>query len=151
MSETEVNTTPQIKILAQYVKDSSFENPNAPQSLQSDKEQPEINLNVNVQAKEAQNNIIEVSLIIKADAKRKTEIVFIAELEYAGLFSFVNIEKENQKPFVLIECPRLLFPFARQIFSEIIGHGGYPPLMLEPIDFTALYNSQNQVEKENLN
>ena len=130
--------TPGMSILAQYIKDLSFENPNAPGSLQP-KEQPKLDINVNVSAQPMGENQYEVVMTLTANAKTGDMNVFAIELVYAGLFRVVGVPEEHIHPFVLIECPRMLFPFARNILADASRNGGFPPLMLDPIDFAALY------------
>lgn len=141
-AQTQTPTGPSISVLGQYIKDLSFENPRAPDSFASQRDQsPPLNVAVNVGAKPVGENI-EVELKIEARAGEKDSLMFNVELVYAGLFRIQNVPKEQLQPFVLIECPRLIFPFARQIVAETISSGGFPPLMLDPIDFTALYRQR---------
>jgi preprotein translocase subunit SecB len=131
---------PSMKILGQYLKDLSFENPNSPQSL-SQQGQPEINIQVNVNAKPVgqTQTEFEVELHLEAKASHQGKAVFAAELLYAGVFRLENIPQEALHPIVLVECPRMLFPFARQILADATRNGGFPPLMLDPIDFASMY------------
>ena len=129
---------PAMKILGQYLKDLSFENPNSPQSL-SQKGQPEINVQVNVNAKPVGQNEFEVELHLEAKASHDGKSMFAADLLYAGVFRLENIPQEALHPIVLVECPRMLFPFARQILADATRNGGFPPLMLDPIDFASMY------------
>lgn len=140
---------PLLQILAQYIKDSSFENPNAPQSLRQGQAAPAIDINVEVKGAPIDQNTAEVNLIISATAKRDDDIAFICELEYAGLFAFANIPADQLQALLLIECPRLIFPFARQIISNLTQQGGFPPLMLEPLDFAQLFRQQHGGEVVN--
>jgi len=136
------DTNPQVAILAQYTKDMSFENPNAPASLQA-AGQPQIEVNVNVNAKAVGENVFEVELKMGATAKQQDgQTSFIVELLYAGLFGLRNIPEEALEPFLIVEAPRMLFPFARRIMADATRDGGFPPLMLEPIDFASLYLAQ---------
>ncbi len=130
---------PSMKILGQYLKDLSFENPNSPQSLGGQQGQPEINIQVNVNAKPMAASDFEVELHLEAKATQQDKVMFVAELLYAGVFRLENIPQEALHPIVLVECPRMLFPFARQILADATRHGGFPPLMLDPIDFAAMY------------
>ena len=132
-------TQPAVAIRAQYVKDLSFENPGAPMSLAAEKGPPTIDVNVDVQARALAETDYEVSLRITATAKHEEAIAFELELLYAGVFSLLNIAAENRSPVCLIECPRLLFPFARRIVADATRDGGFPPLLLNPIDFATLY------------
>lgn len=136
------DAAPQLRVLAQYIKDASFENPNAPDSSRTDLPPPGIDLNVEVRATPRDENTAEVGLLVTARAMRGEEVAFICELEYAGLFAFANIPVEQMKPIMLIECPRILFPFARRIVADMTQNGNFPPLMLDPIDFAALYAQQ---------
>ncbi len=130
---------PSLKILGQYMKDFSFENPNAPGSLAPQTEQPDINIAVNVNAKNLGPNDFEVELHLDAKATGGGKVVFAAELLYAGIFRMENFPQNILPAAVLIECPRMLFPFARQIMAEATRNGGFPPLMLDPIDFATMY------------
>lgn len=139
------DTQPQVGILAQYVKDLSFENPNAPRSFQS-QGQPQIEINVNVQARRAGEDMFEVDLKIEASAKTEGQTSFIVDLLYGGLFGLRNVPDEALEPFLIVEAPRILFPFARRIIADVTRDGGFPPLLLEPIDFAALYMAQRQAQ-----
>ena len=131
-----------MKILGQYLKDLSFENPNAPASLGIQQGQPEINISVNVNAKNLAPTDFEVELHLDAKAMHEGKAVFAAELLYAGIFRLENINEEQMHPVILIECPRMIFPFARQILADATRNGGFPPLMLDPIDFAAMYQKR---------
>ena len=135
------NTAPALAILAQYIKDLSFENPNAPRSIQQ-ATQPQINVSVNVTANPLTDNDIEVTLRLEGKAEGAGTVMFNIELEYAGVFRLQNVPQEHVQALVLIECPRLLFPFAREIIATTVRNGGFPPLMLDPIDFVALYQQR---------
>ena len=121
--------------MAQYVKDLSFENPNAPDSLAGGKDGPQMNASVNVQAKQRNQNEFECDLKIDVSAKSGEDVVFIAELIYSGIFQLTNIPQEQVQQIVFIECPRQLFPFARRVIADATRDGGFPPLLLDPIDF----------------
>jgi preprotein translocase subunit SecB len=139
---------PAIRVLAQYVKDFSFENPNAPGSLR-DGTQPKIDLQLDVNARAMDEpGVFEVDLKINAKSERDGQAQFIIELVYSGLFGFSNIPSDAIEPLLLAECPRLLFPFARQLIATNSQAGGYPPLMLDPMDFGALYASQRVAPPE---
>jgi preprotein translocase subunit SecB len=130
---------PQLNVLAQYTKDLSFENPNAPGSLQQQQQQHAINIQINVQANNLAQNEFEVTLHIEGKAENGGKVLFSFDLAYAGVFRIVNVPQENLHPLVMIECPRLLFPFAREIIATSVRDGGFPPLMLDPVDFVGLY------------
>jgi preprotein translocase subunit SecB len=132
-------TQPSLRILGQYLKDLSFENPNAPASLGPQQKQPDINIAVNVNAKNLGPNDFEVELHLDAKATGDGKVIFATELLYAGIFRLENFPPNLLQPAVLIECPRMLFPFARQILAEATRNGGFPPLMLDPIDFATMY------------
>jgi preprotein translocase subunit SecB len=150
---SEENNTPEgnleaqglpVNILAQYVRDLSFENPNATDVLRGGSEMPQMDLNIGMDARkipdDADNALYEVVLNIRAEATRGETALFIAELQYGATVSIgEEIPEESHHPFLLIEIPRLIFPFARQIMSSVTVDGGYPPLLLNPVDFHALY------------
>jgi preprotein translocase subunit SecB len=131
-----------MRILGQYLKDLSFENPNAPQSLAPQENQPEINVAVNVNARNLGPNDFEVELHLDAKAMSQDKVVFAAEILYAGVFRMENFPQNMLHPAVLIECPRMLFPFARQILAEATRNGGFQPLNLDPIDFAGMYQKR---------
>jgi preprotein translocase subunit SecB len=133
-----------VSILTQYVRDISFENPNAPDSLRGGLTPPELDVNIGMDARKLPDqdikNLYEVVLNARAEAKREDKIVFITEVQYAMVVSVGEIvPEENHHPLLLIEIPRLAFPFVRQILSDLTSQGGYPPLMLGLVDFHALY------------
>ena len=138
----EANQGPMLRILAQYAKDVSFENPNAPGSLRSDQPAPEVNIGIEIGRQMFDDDTVEVVLMLKAEAKRPDGIAFLCEVEYAGLFAFQGATVEDIQPLILIECPRLLFPFARQIVAELTQNGGYPPILLEPPDFAGMFRAE---------
>lgn len=129
---------PSLQVLAQYVKDLSFENPGIGMAVQ----QPRIDLNVDLQARRGDNGQFEVVLKLRVTAQQDTTTLFLLELAYAGAFLLRGVPEDSIQPVLLIECPRLLFPFARRIVADIVRDGGMPPLMIEPIDFAALYRSK---------
>ena len=135
---------PTMRILGQYLKDLSFENPHAPQSLAPQTTQPDINISVNVNARNLATSDYEVQLHLDAKATLEGKVVFAAELVYAGAFRLENFPQNLLHPAVLIECPRMLFPFARQILADATRNGGFPPMMLDPIDFAAMYQKRLQ-------
>lgn len=139
---TEQPAGPMLSVLAQYTKDLSFENPNAPDSLRSGLEAPQIGINIEIGRQMLESDNVEVTLMLRAEARRGNDVAFIAELEYAGLFAFQGVSVEEIQPLILIECPRLLFPFARQIMAEMTQNGGFPPIMLEPPDFAAMFREE---------
>ncbi len=143
-----IENAPPLMINGQYVKDLSFEAPNAPDIftlMQS--EVPTIQVDVNVEAEPKGESLFEVALTVRAEAKLKDELAYLCEIEYAGLFS-VNIPEEHLGPVLLIECPLIVFPFLRRIIADITGDGGFAPLMLAPIDFAALYQQRMAAAQE---
>jgi preprotein translocase subunit SecB len=131
---------PQLNVLAQYVKDFSFENPNAPGSLGTFQQtQPAINIQINVQVNALSATDFEVILRTEGKAEREGKVLFGFDLSFGGVFRIQNVPQESLHPVVMIECPRLLFPFAREIVAAAVRNGGFPPLLLDPVDFVALY------------
>ena len=130
---------PQLNVLVQCTKDFSFENPNAPRTYGPQQSQPAINIQINVTANNASETDYEVILSIEGKAESAGTLMFSFELVYAGIFRIQNVPQDSLHPFVMIECPRLLFPFARNIVAAATRDAGYPPLMLDPIDFVGLY------------
>jgi preprotein translocase subunit SecB len=128
----------QLIVNAQYIKDLSFENPRAPHSLRPQTTQPQVEINVDVRAQNLGPNTFEVVLTIKSSAKIQDEALFLVELAYAGVVTVHNVPQELLSAAVLVETPRLLFPFARNIIAETTRDGGFPPLMINPIDFAEL-------------
>lgn len=133
---------PQIGIRSQYVKDLSFENPAAPGRPAQAEGAPDIGVDVQVEARPLADGSYEVSLKITADARRDKAPVFLLELTYDGVFTFVDVPEEALEPALLVECPRLIFPFARRVVADVTRDGGFPPLLLTPIDFLALYRGR---------
>jgi preprotein translocase subunit SecB len=133
---------PQFGILTQYVKDFSFENPNAPRSLAPSTQPPQIGINIAVEATPLGETEFEVTLRLEGKGESQGMVLFGFELLYAGIFRIVNVPADSLQPTVLIECPRLLFPFAREIVATATRNGGFPPLLLEPVDFDALYRQR---------
>ena len=130
---------PRLSILTQYVKDLSFENPRAPYGLQPGQPRPEIQIQVDVRAAQLGEGQYEVVIDLNVDAKAGENQVFLVELAYGGVFTLANIPSDSLQPLLLIECPRLLFPFARRVVADATRDGGFPPLMIDPIDFAALF------------
>lgn len=130
------------KLLAQYLKDFSYENPGAPAVLVGRGEVPRGQLNLDVRARTIAPMQYEVSLVLGISAQRESETVYIVEIEYAGLFDVTGVPEEHVTPLLMIEAPRTLFPFAREILAKATRDGGYPPVLLNPIDFVAVYREQ---------
>ena len=132
------DTAPQVGMISQYVKDLSFENPNAPAVYQW-QTQPQIEVQFNIGTNQLAEDVFEVALKIEVIARADSNTAFAVDLLYAGLFAMRNLPSEQLQPFLLAEGPRLLFPFARRVVSDAIRDGGFPPLLLDPIDFGHLY------------
>ena len=144
--------SPHMRVLAQYVKELSFRNI-AAASAQAYEVQPAIDMGIEVKSRSMgeRSDAFEVDLCINVNAKRGEALMFSADLVYSGVFQFMNVRQEDVEPLIWIECPRLLFPFSRQILAEVTREGGYPPLLINPIDFTPLYwtelrERQNRVQ-----
>ncbi|SKA35444.1 protein-export chaperone SecB [Consotaella salsifontis] len=133
--------SPSLNILTQYIKDFSFESPNSPGVLRTQARAPGINIGVNVGANPVAGSEGEydVKLTLNARAGEGDNTFFLVELEYGGIFRLQNFPQEHVLPVLFIECPRLLFPFARQVIADITRNAGFPPLMIDPIDFAALF------------
>ncbi|MFC1673022.1 protein-export chaperone SecB [Pseudomonadota bacterium] len=140
---------PPMLLNGQYIKDLSFESPNAPGILSNlQGAQPDVNINVDVSANKLEggdDNLYEAVLEIKAEMKIEDKVGFIFELQYAGVFT-LNVAEEHLSPMLLIECPRMLFPFARNIVAETTRDGGFMPLMLQPLDFAAMFQQNLQAQ-----
>lgn len=134
-------------VKGQYIKDLSFENPHAPQSLLATNNKPSIDVNVDLKAQKLQEDIYEMTLHISARAVLDGNTLFLVDLAYAGIFQITNIPPEHIEPLILVDCPFVLFPFARRVIADVTRDGGFPPLMLDPIDFHALYR-QNRARAE---
>lgn len=148
---------PPLVVNVQYIKDLSFEVPNAPDIYATLRSQPAVQINLDVQARAIQEGqpVFEVVLSVKAEAREPTapanggaapegRVVFIAELHYGGVFTLNNVPQDAMEPLLLIECPRLLFPFARNVLSDVTREGGFPPVLLQPIDFVGLWQARRQ-------
>lgn len=131
---------PSMVVIAQYLKDLSFENPRAPQSFLANVT-PQIEVNVDVNARALGDDRYEVELSVAARAKHEGEPIFVVEAAYAGAFEIKGLPREQLEMVMLVECPRLIFPFLRQIIADATRNGNYPPLMMEPIDFFAIYQA----------
>lgn len=139
---------PQVGILTQYVKDLSFENPNAPAVYQW-QGQPQIDVQLNIGSQPVADDVHEVTIRFEITAKSGEGTAFKAELLYGGLFMVKNVPEDQVHPFLLIEAPRLIFPFARRVIADTVQDGGFPPLMLDPVDFGAIYLQRAaQIEAE---
>lgn len=142
MAEAETAAAPKVSILAQYVRDLSFENVAVQDSDGRLDAKPDIQVGVNLDAKKRGEDRYEVVLKVNATAKSDDKVMFIVELEYAGIFKVENVPEKQLHPVLLIECPRIVFPFARRIVADATRDGGYPPLLLDMVDFAGIYRAE---------
>lgn len=134
---------PTIRILTQYIRDLSFENPRAPHS-QAGEGAPKMDLEVELSVQRLDPNQFVLDMKLTVHAARNDEVVFHVELVYGGVFHLDNVGEADLEQVVLIECPRYLFPFARQVIADVTSEGGFPPFRMEPIDFAAIYMARQQ-------
>lgn len=139
-------TNVQAQVIAQYVKDLSFENPNVDRLLAGPGSDPNMKIEVNVGGRKLKDDLFESAIDLKAHATDKDGTIYDLEIIYAGLFRIKNIPEHAIEPFLLINCPVLLFPFLRRMVADVSREGGFPPLMLDPIDFGGLYMQRKQQE-----
>jgi preprotein translocase subunit SecB len=130
---------PQLTVMAQYIKDLSFESPSAPRSLQGPGQNPQLKVGVNVNAGPRGEDVYEVGLQLEVHAKSDQGVIYNVELMYGGLFRLSGIPQNMLQPVLFVDCPTILFPFVRRVLADVIRDGGFPPLMLDPIDFGRLY------------
>lgn len=140
-------TQPQLTVLAQYIKDLSFESPTAPQSLQGPGQNPQLKVGVNVNAGPRAEDTYEVALQLEVHARSDQGVIYNVELVYGGLFRLKGVPQNLLQPVLFVDCPTILFPFLRRVLADVIRDGGFPPLMLDPIDFGRLY-AQNLTQAE---
>jgi preprotein translocase subunit SecB len=133
---------PQINVLGQYIKDLSFENPGSPQNLRNPGSNPNVQINFNVGAQPLGDDVYEVAVSIESSAKTDENVLYTLELVYAGGFRLKNLPQQALQPVLFIECPALLFPFVRRIVADLTREGGFPPLLIDPIDFASLYRQR---------
>jgi preprotein translocase subunit SecB len=132
------DTAPAVGLIAQYVKDLSFENPNSP-AIYTAELNPQVDVQFGINSAQVGDEMYELILKIEVKAEQAGTVAFLVDLSYAGLFALRNVPVDQLEPFLLAEAPRILFPFARRILADAVRDGGFPPLMLEPIDFQGLY------------
>jgi preprotein translocase subunit SecB len=137
----------QVRVLGQYIKDLSFENPNVGKLVSTPPEKPNLRVEVNVNAAKFGDKAYESNIHFKAEAKSNEAVIYDMELSYAGLFQIEGMPEESLEPFLLVNCPALLFPFLRRLVSDITREGGFPPLLLDPIDFASLFVARKQQER----
>ena len=133
---------PAIRVVAQFVRDLSFENPRAPESLRSTEGAPSMEMGVEMAARGRPDGLFEVDIKISCTAKQGEATAFQVELLYGGLFEITNVSEEMVEPILLVECPRFMFPFVRKIIADAVVDGGFPPFLMEPMDFGAIYQAQ---------
>ena len=138
---------PSYSLVGQYIRDLSFENPGAPASIMGGSTSPQFSVGVNVGVEKQTDDIYAVEISITAKAEREKTPLFQAEMVYGGVFRIQGIPQEHMLPLLFIECPRLLFPFARQIIADATRNGGYPPLMIDPIDFAQMFQQRMAEEQ----
>lgn len=139
-------TQVQVQLLGQYVKDLSFENPNVGKMMETKGDQPDLRVEINVAAKRVGPDVYESAIHFHGNAKGNIGVIYDLELDYGGLFRIQNIPEEAIEPFLLVNCPTLLFPFLRRIVADVTRDGGFPPLLLDPMDFGALFMRRKQQE-----
>ncbi|HZY68271.1 MAG TPA: protein-export chaperone SecB [Devosia sp.] len=135
----QASTQPSFNLIGQYIRDMSFENPGAPASVMLGGTNPNFNVGINVGVKKQSDDVYAVEITLNAKAEREKNVLFNVELIYGGVFRIRNVPENQLAPLLLVECPRLIFPFARQLLASITQQGGFPPLMMEPVDFNAIY------------
>jgi preprotein translocase subunit SecB len=133
---------PQINVLGQYIKDLSFENPGSPDNLRNPGSNPNVQINFSVQAQPLGDDAYEVALTLESSAKTDNSALYNLELVYAGAFRLKNLPQQALQPVLFIECPALLFPFVRRIVADLTREGGFPPLLIDPIDFASLFRQR---------
>lgn len=143
-AEAEAQKPLQAQVVAQYIKDLSFENPNVEKLFAGLKETPNLQVEVNVAAKRAGEDLFESAIDLKARATSTVGTIYELECVYAGLFRIKNIPEQALEPFLLINCPSIVFPFLRRLVADVTREGGFPPLLLDPIDFAALFMRRQQ-------
>jgi preprotein translocase subunit SecB len=141
VSQMTEKTLPEFQIQRLYIKDLSFESPKSPKIFLEDW-QPEVNLDLNTQQTEIEENLHEIVLSANVTVKTKTDIAFIVEIKQAGIFTIKNFPEEQKQQLYYSYCPSILFPYAREAVSDIVTRGGFPQLLLSPINFDALYQQQ---------
>jgi preprotein translocase subunit SecB len=139
---------PSIRVIGQFIKDLSFENPNVGKLLEGPVDGPQLQIEVNVNARQAAAGVFESSISFTANATSKAGPLYKLDLDYAGMFKIENLPAQSMEPFLLINAPALLFPFVRRLVADLTREGGFPPLMLDPIDFASLYMKRKQAAKE---
>ena len=149
MANGQGKVEPGIRVLTQFIRDLSFENPRAPDVMRAGAVQPQIDMGVEMNARGREDGFFEVDLKLSARATRDDGPMFMVDLLYGGLFAIEGVAPEDMEPVLLIECPRFLFPFARRVIADVTSDGGFPPFLLDPIDFAGVYAARKaQAEGE---
>lgn len=138
-ADNQANAAPTMNLIGQYIRDLSFENPGAPATILGGTGAPGFSVNINVGVKKQADEVYAVELTLNAKAEREKTLLFNVELVYGSVFRIRNIPEERLPELLMIECPRLIFPFARQVLASVTQQGGFPPLMMEPVDFVSMY------------
>ena len=138
-STANAQTAPSFNLIGQYIRDMSFENPGAPGSIMLGGPNPNFNVGINVGVKKQSDDVYAVEITLNAKAEREKNVLFNVELIYGGVFRLKNVPEATLSQLLMIECPRLIFPFARQVLASVTQQGGFPPLMMEPVDFATIY------------
>ncbi len=141
-------SAPRFVVKGQYIKDLSFENPHAPASLMAFKDKPNLDVSVDLKAQRIKDDLYELVMLLSARASSDGNTLFLVELAYSGIFQLINVPQEHVEPLLLVDAPFVLFPFARRVVSDVSRDGGFPPLMLEPIDFLSLYKQNKDAVKK---
>ena len=140
------------KIITQFIKDLSFENPNGPMAFNAQTERPEVNANIDVKATNKKDtNIYEIELNVNVIAKKGDQKIYLIDLRYVGIFEIENLTDDIKEAYLLVECPRQLFPFARRIVYDLHADGSIPPLLLDPVNFAKLYQQKKGVKEKSIN
>jgi len=138
------NAQPSMALIGQYIRDLSFESPGAPGSIMLGSGAPTFSINVDVDVRKQADEVYAVELKLGAKADRDSNVLFAVELLYGGVFRIRNIVEPQLSQLLMIECPRLIFPFARQVLANVTQQGGFPPVMIDPIDFGSVYMQKMQ-------
>ncbi|MEM6495177.1 MAG: protein-export chaperone SecB [Pseudomonadota bacterium] len=145
---SDASTEPSIRVVAQFVRDLSFESPNVENLINGPGENPNLNIEVNVNARGVKQNLYECTIEFKASAASDSGVIYDLEIVYGGMFHVENMPADALEPFLLVNCPAILFPFLRRLAADLTREGGFPPLFLDPIDFASLY-VQRKEQMEN--
>jgi preprotein translocase subunit SecB len=148
------NAQPSLSLIGQYIRDLSFESPGAPGSILLGQGNPSFSVGINVGVRKQADEVYAVEISLNAKADRDNAVLFNVELVYGGVYRIRNVPDQQLPQVLMIECPRLIFPFARQVLASVTQQGGFPPLMMEPVDFAQVYlqnvaQAQQQQQQQN--